>query len=108
LDTTARVMMQLSNGKLVKVNPSEFSGGGGGTADTVFTKFPIQVDQSGVKDTLKIKYPANSVAVNLTNDTADVQFLTIKRVSNQVSTDTVRWVATTTVPSGTPEIYYSW
>lgn len=77
LDTTARVMMQLSNGKLVKVNPSEFSGGGGGTADTVFTKFPIVVDTAGVKDTLKLKYPPNSVAVNLTNDTADVQFLTI-------------------------------
>lgn len=68
----------------------------------------MRVDTTGANDSLKLKYPPNSVAVNLTNDTADVQFLTIKRVSNQVSSDTVRFVATTTIPSGTPEIYYSW
>lgn len=83
--------------------------GGSPTPDTVYAKFPIQVDQTGVNDTLNFKLPPQSVPVNLhATDTLEAQFMKVNRKLISVLSDTVRWTTSGTAPSGTPEIYYRW
>lgn len=66
-------------------------------------KFPLFKD-----DSLRIKYPPNAVAVNLTGDTSEVQFVKVKRKLIGVLSDTVRWTGSGALPSGSAEIYYRW
>lgn len=83
--------------------------GGSPTPDTVYAKFPIQVDTSGVKDSIGFKLPPESVPVNLhPTDTLEAQFMKVRRKLLTTLADTVRWTTTGTAPSGTPGIYYCW
>ena len=102
LDTAKHRFVVINpNGKLEKVSiPS-----GGGSPDTIKVKAPLMVDEN---DTLRIVYPAKSVAVNLTSDSADVQFLPIDRELIKLATDTIRWTSSGTLPNGTQTVYYQW
>lgn len=83
--------------------------GGSPTPDTVYAKFPIQVDTSGVKDSIVFKLPPESVPVNLhPTDTLEAQFMKVRRQLLTTLSDTVRWNTTGATPSGTPEVYYRW
>lgn len=83
--------------------------GGGSSPDTIYAKFPIQVDTTGVKDSLVFKLPPQSVPVNLhATDTLEAQFMKVRRQTITTLPDTVRFVTTGSPPSGTVEKYYRW